>query len=287
MKILLIILCILAVLVFLGWLGLQIKPKAFSAYPEKAPALETVPLPAGLPAPVERFYNTVYGDEIPVIESVVIKGRAFISPFGVKFPARFLFVHNAGKDYRHYIEATWFGIPFMKVNESFVDGKSLFERPIGTFYNDASIAQGADLALWAEAAWFPAIFLTDPRVHWEPVDDKTALFFVPFGKQEENFVVRFDPETGLIDSWRQCAVVMPVRKAKRFCGSPEKYHQAILLAATRAVGYATWLDQGKPWATFTLEEVNYNVKVSEYIRQKGPITGFISLIKRTCCTGSV
>jgi hypothetical protein len=37
-----------------------------------------------------------------------------------------------------------------------------------------------------------------------------------------------------------------------------------------AVGSATWLDQGKPWAVFTLEEVNYNVDVSEYIRQKGP-----------------
>jgi hypothetical protein len=36
------------------------------------------------------------------------------------------------------------------------------------------------------------------------------------------------------------------------------------------VGNATWLDQGKPWATFVLEEVDYNVDVSEYIRQKGP-----------------
>ena len=37
-----------------------------------------------------------------------------------------------------------------------------------------------------------------------------------------------------------------------------------------AVGSATWLDQGIPWAIFTLEEVNYNVEVSEFIRQKGP-----------------
>ena len=36
-----------------------------------------------------------------------------------------------------------------------------------------------------------------------------------------------------------------------------------------AVGSATWLDQGKPWAMFTLEEVNYNVDVSDYIRQRG------------------
>jgi hypothetical protein len=37
-----------------------------------------------------------------------------------------------------------------------------------------------------------------------------------------------------------------------------------------AVGSATWLDQGKPWAIFTLEEVDYNVDVSSYIRQQGP-----------------
>ena len=169
MKILLIVLGSLAVLFFLSWLGLKIKPAPFLPYSEKTPALNTIPLPTGLPAPVERFYKTVYGDEIPVIESVVIKGRAVIAPFGVKMPARFLFVHNAGKDYRHYIEATWFGIPFMKVNESFVDGNSHFELPIGTFDNDPGITQGAVLGLWAESAWFPSIWLTDERVTLAPI----------------------------------------------------------------------------------------------------------------------
>ena len=271
MKILIIILCILAVLFFLGWLGLQIKPRSFSPFPEKTPALKTIPLPKGLPAPVERFYKTVYGDEIPVIETVVIKGHGDLSPFGVKFPARFLFVHKAGKDYRHYIEATWFGIPFMKVNESYVDGNSHFELPMGTFENDPSITQGAVLGLWAESAWFPAIFLTDERVHWEPVDNKTAMLFVPFGEQEENFVVRFDPETGLID----------IMETMRCRDAGPELHKILWLTKSlpgqtipgsklSAVGSATWLDQGKPWAIFTLEEIHYNVDVSDYIRQKGP-----------------
>src|SRR5215207_6725511 len=97
MKILLILLCIAAVLLFLGWLGLQVKPKAFLPFPEKTPPLQAIPLPAGLPAPVERFYRTIYGDEIPVIETVVIKGHADLSPFGVTFPARFLFVTTRGR----------------------------------------------------------------------------------------------------------------------------------------------------------------------------------------------
>jgi hypothetical protein len=36
-----------------------------------------------------------------------------------------------------------------------------------------------------------------------------------------------------------------------------------------SVGSATWLDQGKPWVVFILEEVKYNVDVSAYIQQKG------------------
>lgn len=271
MRTLFIIICILVALIFLGWLGLQIKPKSFASYAKKAPELKTVPLPAGLPAPVERFYKTVYGDNIPVIDTVVIKGRATISPFGAKMPARFIFVHNTGKDYRHYIEATWFGIPIMKVNESYVDGNSHFEIPIvGTLDNDPSTSQAANLAVWAEAAWFPSIWVTDTRARWEPIDDYTALLFVPFGEQEENFVMRFNPDTGLLDSM----------EAMRFRDSGDQAKKILWITRSvegkniegtklSAIGSATWLDQGIPWAVFTLEEVKYNVDVSEYIRQKG------------------
>lgn len=272
MKILLIALCILAGLFILGWLGLQIKPRPFLPHPEKTPKLNTIPLPAGLPSPVERFYQTVYGDQIPVIETAVIKGRADLRPFGVRLPARFLFVHNAGKDYRHYIEATWFGIPIMKVNERYLDGKSLFELPVGAPINDdSSTNQGANLAVWAEAAWFPSIWVTDSRVHWEPVDERTALLFVPFEDHEENFVVRFDPETGLLDSMEAMRFRDPGPQAKKILWITQNVKgKKIEGTLLDAVGTATWLDQGVPWATFTLEEVNYNVEVSQYIRQRGP-----------------
>jgi hypothetical protein len=271
MKLLLVIVGILVSLIVIAWLGLQIKPVPFQRYPEQTLPLETVPLPPGLPAPVERFYKTVYGEEFPVITSMVASGRAMISPFGVELPARFIFVHNAGKDYRHYIEATWFGIPFIKVDEGYVDNKSFWEGPGTAIYNDASTNQAANLAVWAEAGWFPSIWLMDERVRWEPVDEKTALLFVPFEDREENFVVRFDPETGLIDTM----------EAMRYREAGDQARKILWITKTipgkniegtnlSAVGSATWFDMGKPWAIFTLEEVNYNVDVSEYIRQRGP-----------------
>jgi membrane protease YdiL (CAAX protease family) len=93
-----------------------------------------MPLPGGLPAPVERFYRQIYGENVPVITSAVITTRAKLrlpSKGGITFPARFRFTHDAGKGYRHYIEATFFGLPLMRVNEHYLDGKSRLETPFG------------------------------------------------------------------------------------------------------------------------------------------------------------
>ena len=44
----------------------------------------------------------------------------------------------------------------------------------------------------------PAVLLTDSRVRWEPLDPVTAILVVPFGQEEERFVARFDPDSGLL-----------------------------------------------------------------------------------------
>jgi len=269
MKILYTIAILLAALMLLGWLGLKIpKPFAMPSLPKAD--LDMLPLPSGLPAPVERYYRAAYGDQIPVVETAVLVGRGRIRPFGVWLPARFVFVHEAGKNYRHYIEATFFGFPLLKVNEGYLDGKSFFESPLGTYYDDPNTNQAANLAVWAEAGWFPSIWLTDPRAHWEAEDEHTALLFVPFEEQVEQFVVRFDPETGLI------ATMEAMRYREAGEGKSKilwitRNEAGGFLPGTKlsAVGSATWLDQGSPWAFFGLEETAYNVDVSAYIRARG------------------
>jgi len=80
MEIFIWIVCILVGLFLVGWLGLHIKPNSFPLFQHRTPTMQTVPLPAGLPAPVERFYRQIYGDMLPLITSAVITGRATMRP---------------------------------------------------------------------------------------------------------------------------------------------------------------------------------------------------------------
>ncbi len=271
MRLVLILAGVVIALAAIGWVGLQIRPTPYPAFPQRSGEIKTVPLPKGLPAPVERFYRQVYGENIPVITSAVITGRATLRPVGpVSFPARFRFTHIAGQGYRHFIEATFFGIPVMTANERYLDGRGRMEISLGMVDEGEKTNQGGNLGMWSESIWFPSIFLTDPRVAWEPLDENTAILVVPYGENKEHYVVRFDPQTGLTtwlesmryhnsDSpsktlWLDQTVEWGTRDGKPFSVS----------------GAAIWMDDGKPWAVFTVEDIAYNVDVEQYIRAKGP-----------------
>ena len=261
----------LAGLLALGWLGLQVKPAPFPTISGVSAAPKTIPLPPGLPAPVEKFYRLTYGERIPVITSAIITGRATIRPIpgGPTLPARFRFIHQAGRNYRHYIEATWFGLPILTVNESYLDGVSHIELPWQKSDGDPNTAQAANLGLWAETTSMPSVFLTDPRVSWRAMDDATALLIVPFEQGHETFVVRFDPATGrptLLESMR-FKLATDTRKT---LWSNQLVRWANFGGVKLpSVGTAMWQGDGRPWATFTTERIDLNTDVSVSVRAKG------------------
>lgn len=245
----------IAALIALGWIGLRIQPAPFPAVQGPAAPPDTMPIPAGLPAPVERFYRQLYGERVPVIRSAVISGRGTmrLQPlFNLQFPVRFRFTHEAGANYRHYIEVTMFGLPILKVNEYYVDGKERQELPWAVAENNPKLDQGGNTGMWAEIIqWLPAALLTTPQVRWEPIDDDTALLVVPFGTDVERFVVRFDPISSKVQYWE----VM-----RYLSGKGEK---------TLWIN-GTWFEEGSPWFLISEEDVIYNVDVDTSLSAKGP-----------------
>jgi len=259
----------LALLLVLGVVfGLRMQPAPLPPYTAPAMPLETIPLPAGLPEPVERFYRLTYGDQVPVYTSAVISGRGSLRFMGITFPARWRFSHLAGQDYRHYIEATFYGLPIMKVNEHYLDGHSRLALPFGVVENDPGVDSAANQGLWGETMFFPAVFLTDQRIRWEAVDEKTAKLTVPFGKDEQVFTVDFDQQTGLMTRME----TLRYRDAKvgklRWWGEVIPVNNRTRRPVTRFA--VTWEDEGTPWLVIQIEDIVFNTDVSSYVHQTGP-----------------
>lgn len=250
--------------------GLRMQPRPFPAYPQPTQPLSTTALPADLPAPVARYYQTIMGDEVPVVETAVITGRGTLRFMGITFPARLRFTHDAGQGYRHYIEATIFGLPLLKVNERYLDGQARMQLPVGIIENEPKVDMAANLGLWGESIWLPSIYVTDSRVRWEAIDETSARLIVPFAADEDTFTVYFDPETGLI-AYMEAMRYREATSTEKILWQLdilawEKY-QNLLIPSRSSV---TWADEGSPWLVIELDNITYNADVQEYIRAEGP-----------------
>jgi hypothetical protein len=188
---------------------------------------------------------------------------------GVTLPARLRFSHISGEDYRHYIEADFFGLPVLKVNEWFLDGHARLELPFGAVENDPCTDSSANQGLWAESLAYPAILLTDPRVRWESIDETHASLYVPYGDSEQVFTIQFDPQSGKLAHFETDRCHDARGGTMRWWGditSGENHNGG----SPDTIMTAAWEDEGTPWIVFEIEETAFNPDLSSYIRQKGP-----------------
>jgi len=201
--------------------------------------------------------------------AVFLSGRGKIRFQGITLPARLRFSHQAGKNYRHYIEATFWGLPILKVNEHFIDSQSRLDLPFGVIENEPQVNQAANLGLWSETLMLPSVYLSASGVRWEEIDQASARLIVPFEDDQDEFIVYFNEKTGLVE-WMEA---MRWKNA----GDEEKTRwQAQALEWGVVQGWqmptrfaAQWMDEDSPWLVATIEDVTLNVDLSQYIIERG------------------
>lgn len=230
----------------LGSVALGVRPRALPPVPGPRPTLPTVPVPPGLPAPVERWARATFGDAVPVVRTAVVTGRGTVRvgrPGRLPLPVRFRFWQEVGRAYRHDIEVCVAGVRVGRVEEWFADGHGR-ARVLGQEVSDnPRWDQGANLGLWIEAlAWFPSVLLTHPAARWEPFDSDAAVLVVPFRDGEERVLVRFDADSARIRYWE-------MSRFPNGEGVKELYVNG------------TWFEDGRPWADFRVDEVALDVPV--------------------------
>jgi hypothetical protein len=260
----------LGALMGLAWIGLRVQPRPFPAYQAPSHPADRAPLPTGLPAPVERYFRATLGEHVPVITSAVMSGRGLMRLGGLPLHCRLRFVLAAGQGYRHDIEVTWLGLPLVKVNERYLDGRAVMELPWGRVEHEPKVDQSANLNLWGESFWLPSSLLLDQRLRWEPIDEQSARLVVPLGLGDDSLVARFDPRTGLLTRTEALRYRAAGDHEKRPFQSDVRGWATFDGQRVPSAYALTWLDQRAPWLELEIEATVYNVDVEQYLQSPGP-----------------
>lgn len=238
--------------------GLLVKPKPPAA-PEGSRDLGRLPLRDGLPGPVARWAREVAAHGLPRIETAVVAGRGVIRRGPLRIPFRFRGEYVPAREYDRAIDLTWFGLPVARARDTFVHGRGTMSA-FGRGRTGPDMDQGANMAAWAESLWLPPVLLTDRRARWEPVDDTHARLVFPFGEGEDSITYEFDAGTGR----------PRVGRAMRYkAGEDHRTEWVVRSLEWRTVrgmlvpvkSDVRWGDEGRPWATFEIDDLALNVPV--------------------------
>jgi hypothetical protein len=165
----------------------------------------------GLPEPVQRFFKTVLKEGQAIVAKVEFlqKGQFNMNEKldkWNKFTATQLVVtHRLGFDWDARIQMA----PLLNtfVHDTYLLGTgNLHASLMGLFtlanmHDAPELNQGELLRFFAEAAWYPTSLLPSQGVHWEAINDNSALATLTDGKTTASVVFQFNAE-GVIASMR-------------------------------------------------------------------------------------
>lgn len=257
---------VLIFLIFFAWLGFQIQPKSFSVSNKTIKTTVYQQFPEDLPDLVSKHFKTVFEDEVPIIETSIVWGKSKMNISGIWVPVRFIVYYIPAEGFYRYMEVTWYGIPLIKGYDLYTEEKAEF-CIAGTIETGDKIAQGQNLAHWAESQWSPSIFITDNRLKWDEVDKDSVNLMIPYQDNYDNLTIDFDSESGLIKTM----------EAMRYRGqSEEKVLWRIdclewevfneLLIPVRSS--LTWEGDKGPWSYWTIEGIQYNAEISKGFKEE-------------------
>ena len=252
---------IFVALLGIALVGLRIRPKPLT--PPKSKGFSYAPLPPDLPKPVKRHYELVYGEQAPVVETAVLLGRAQFK-MGLWMQMRFAAYHLLGHNFLRDMEVTWFNIPFLRGEDTYIDGQGIMNIN-GQIADGHEIDQAACINMWCEAILFP--FAGNGRIRWEPINDHHARLFMQFEDGEEDAIVAFDPVTGFM---RHFTAARYRDKSQDKIQWHIYYLNWTYYDAGRFPQNVTvqWGDEDAPWFIAEIDDVKLNVDIPDKMQSQ-------------------
>lgn len=259
----LVVLVILLGLFGLAAFGFYVFPRPYQPHPVPSRLEERAPLNLDLPEPVYRHFHETLGDSPPLIHTAVIWGRGKIRLKNVWMPFRFKGWYRPGESFIRRMVLTWYRRPLLRGQDSLIGDQGTFALA-GRSDQGEWVDQNERLNMWAQAVCMPAVFVHDPRVHWEPVDEETARLVINFGERTDHLLAHFDGSTGRMThlSGLRFAEDAPEKEPWRVDLLAWKDFYGMLIPCQFSVA---WGESGSPWSYWNIDGVAYNVNVSDQL----------------------
>jgi hypothetical protein len=253
-----------------GAIGFSVSPRPTRTRTDAEPRMfeGKLELPDDLPERFVRYAHAMSGDPIPAFDSVTIRGRARMRPVpgGPWLHTRMATHHLLGRAFAAEFAITWFGMPFLRAADAYMDGHGVVERfgwrPAPATELDLSAA----MFMWLEAGMFPQSWGT-PGLTFRQIDDLTLELGVP--DADDVITWRLDPLEGLpvsVEAPRYREVGGPKLPWRAELG-PFRDHGGVRWWSSAA---AIWGDQDEPWLEWAIDRVEPGAAVRETIARHRP-----------------